>query len=161
MSLNTNQMSELRSRSYLLLNKKMDNEHVSTELETSAFEYIFEKYFFSKNFNITMFPEQFVEDYKKRILKIYHNIDKLENNNPSKFAKFTDKYISENLKNQINMSNVFTLPDYKNMLTDTLLKCGKCKKNTVIYETKQTRSADESETVFATCLNCENRWKFS
>jgi DNA-directed RNA polymerase subunit M/transcription elongation factor TFIIS len=44
--------------------------------------------------------------------------------------------------------------------TDTLLKCGKCKKNMVEYHELQTRSSDEPMTVFCHCLNCHKRWRF-
>jgi transcription elongation factor S-II len=42
-----------------------------------------------------------------------------------------------------------------------MFKCRKCKTWKTVYEQKQTRSADEPMTTFVTCLNCENRWKFS
>jgi DNA-directed RNA polymerase subunit M/transcription elongation factor TFIIS len=41
-----------------------------------------------------------------------------------------------------------------------LLKCGKCKSLKTDYTTMQTRSADEPATVFASCRNCGNRWRF-
>lgn len=37
--------------------------------------------------------------------------------------------------------------------------CGKCKKNKVTYYEQQTRSADESCTIFFQCLQCGHRWK--
>lgn len=43
----------------------------------------------------------------------------------------------------------------------TLLTCGKCKKNNIVYSEMQTRSADEPMTVFAFCQECGHRWKFS
>jgi DNA-directed RNA polymerase subunit M/transcription elongation factor TFIIS len=44
-------------------------------------------------------------------------------------------------------------------ITDSVLQCGKCKKNTVDYYEKQTRGADEPMTLFAHCLTCGNRWR--
>lgn len=44
-------------------------------------------------------------------------------------------------------------------ITDSVLQCGKCKKNSVDYYEKQTRGADEPMTLFAHCLNCGNRWR--
>lgn len=41
-----------------------------------------------------------------------------------------------------------------------LLQCKKCKSNKTDYYTLQTRSADEPATVYASCKNCGNRWKF-
>ncbi|CAF0848436.1 unnamed protein product [Brachionus calyciflorus] len=43
----------------------------------------------------------------------------------------------------------------------SLLTCGKCKKNNIVYSEMQTRSADEPMTVFAFCQECGHRWKFS
>lgn len=40
-----------------------------------------------------------------------------------------------------------------------LYTCFKCKKSECIYNEVQTKSADESMTVFVTCVNCENRWR--
>ncbi|SCZ91453.1 BZ3500_MvSof-1268-A1-R1_Chr1-2g01419 [Microbotryum saponariae] len=40
-------------------------------------------------------------------------------------------------------------------------QCGKCKQRRTMYYQMQTRSADEPMTTFVTCLNCNNRWKFS
>lgn len=42
-----------------------------------------------------------------------------------------------------------------------LFKCYKCKSDRTTYTQAQTRSADEPQTTFVTCLNCNNRWKFS
>ena len=44
-------------------------------------------------------------------------------------------------------------------ITNSVLKCGKCNKNTVDYYEKQTRGADEPMTLFAHCLSCGNRWR--
>ena len=38
-------------------------------------------------------------------------------------------------------------------------KCSKCKKNECVFYELQTRSADESMTIFVICLNCGKRWK--
>jgi transcription elongation factor S-II len=42
-----------------------------------------------------------------------------------------------------------------------MFRCGRCKKNNCTYFQLQTRSADEPMTTFVTCLECNNRWKFS
>lgn len=38
-------------------------------------------------------------------------------------------------------------------------KCSKCKKKECSYFELQVRSADESSTIFITCLNCAHRWR--
>ena len=40
------------------------------------------------------------------------------------------------------------------------LQCGKCKSRRVHRVEMQTRSADESATVFCQCADCGSRWKF-
>ena len=37
--------------------------------------------------------------------------------------------------------------------------CSKCHKNRTTYYTLQTRSMDEPETIFITCINCNNKWR--
>ena len=47
----------------------------------------------------------------------------------------------------------------KNISTTDQFKCGKCKKRECSYYELQIRSADESATLFITCLNCGAHWK--
>ena len=47
----------------------------------------------------------------------------------------------------------------KNISKTDQFKCGKCKKRECSYYELQIRSADESATLFITCLNCGAHWK--
>lgn len=47
----------------------------------------------------------------------------------------------------------------KKVAKTDMFKCGKCKKRECSYYELQVRSADESSTIFVTCLNCGNRWR--
>jgi DNA-directed RNA polymerase subunit M/transcription elongation factor TFIIS len=49
--------------------------------------------------------------------------------------------------------------DSKQVAKTDMFKCGKCKKRECSYYELQIRSADESSTIFVTCLNCGNRWR--
>ncbi|KAF8505325.1 transcription factor S-II-domain-containing protein [Gautieria morchelliformis] len=40
-------------------------------------------------------------------------------------------------------------------------QCGRCRQRKTRYFQRQTRSADEPMTIFVTCTNCGNKWKFS
>jgi DNA-directed RNA polymerase subunit M/transcription elongation factor TFIIS len=40
-----------------------------------------------------------------------------------------------------------------------LFKCGKCKQRKCSYYEMQVRSADESATLFISCINCKNKWR--
>jgi len=43
-------------------------------------------------------------------------------------------------------------------MTDSI-KCGKCKNNKISYQELQTRSGDESMTIFFTCIICGHKWR--
>nr|QOI90425.1 transcription factor S-II-related protein [Pyramimonas orientalis virus] len=47
----------------------------------------------------------------------------------------------------------------KQVAKTDMFKCGKCKKRECSYYELQIRSADESSTIFVSCLNCGNRWR--
>lgn len=50
--------------------------------------------------------------------------------------------------------------DFVKKTTKTdMFYCPKCKKNETSYYTMQCRSADESESVFISCLNCPHQWR--
>lgn len=44
--------------------------------------------------------------------------------------------------------------------TDSIFKCSRCKSRKVYHYQMQTRSADESMTVYCTCTECKKVWKF-
>jgi DNA-directed RNA polymerase subunit M/transcription elongation factor TFIIS len=68
---------------------------------------------------------------------------------PNKWDSFVDKKI----KKDDNIIN-----NRQNAKTDQF-KCAKCKKRECSYYELQVRSADESSTIFITCLNCGHRWR--
>lgn len=45
--------------------------------------------------------------------------------------------------------------------TEGLLQCGRCKSTNVIWEQRQTRSADEGMTIIAVCVKCSNKWRMT
>lgn len=49
--------------------------------------------------------------------------------------------------------------DMRQAAKTDLFRCGKCKKRECSYYEMQVRSADESSTIFVSCLNCGNRWR--
>lgn len=48
--------------------------------------------------------------------------------------------------------------DHAEAMTDQF-RCGRCKSRECSYYELQTRSADESMTIFITCIKCGNRWR--
>jgi len=118
----------------------------------------------------------FVFLYKKNYNKVYSNVS---NNKNAAFVIKKLKYGYWEPENIISMSHEELYPDMwedfiiKNKKKMDLLsldnkqqgsnmfRCGRCKKNNCTYFQLQTRSADEPMTTFVTCLECNNRWKFS
>lgn len=49
--------------------------------------------------------------------------------------------------------------DNRQIAKTDMFRCGKCKKKECSYYEMQVRSADESSTIFVSCLNCGNRWR--
>lgn len=63
----------------------------------------------------------------------------------------------DKVRNDIDEHDKFLIKPFE--VDEGVLECGKCNSNKTISYTKQTRSGDESTTVFAMCFNCNNRWK--
>jgi len=64
-----------------------------------------------------------------------------------------DKIKQENLHNSLGAE--------QQQAETEAFQCGRCKQRKCRYRQAQTRSADEPMTTFVTCVNCNNRWKFS
>lgn len=47
----------------------------------------------------------------------------------------------------------------KNVAVTDQFRCGKCKKRECTFFTMQTRSSDESETIFIRCINCGHQFR--
>ena len=52
----------------------------------------------------------------------------------------------------------YSYENHEMAMTDQF-KCGKCKSRQCVYREMQTRSADESATIFVRCCNCGATWK--
>ena len=84
----------------------------------------------------------------------------------------TQKDVLDKLKNKKYMWNDKTFQPIKNALEEKenfivcpfevaegALQCNKCGSKKTFSYSKQTRSGDESTTVFATCVECRASWK--
>ena len=102
------------------------------------------------------------DDYKQLILEIikYKKEGKnskelftiLKNN---KCLENTDEY--NHYRAKLKEHDGFLIKPFE--VDEGVLECGKCGSNKTISYTKQTRSGDESTSVFALCYNCNNKWK--
>ena len=151
------------------------NEENSTQLEKSIFEYSIN---LAKERNIIQSWDNniFKKIYINKARSIYTNlksdsyiknnelITKLEQNQivvsdiPSMsfqelFPQHWKKIMDEKYKRE-----KLLYEDQPEAMTDQF-KCGRCKKRKCSYFELQTRSADESMTIFITCIECGNRWK--
>jgi transcription elongation factor S-II len=131
----------------------------------------------SKNIERSWDSRMFKFLYKKNFIKVYSNITYnknatfvmnkllLGNWNPCDIITmpheelYPDLWEEVIIKNQRMMNKLSE--ENKPSSGTTMFKCGKCKKSNTTYFQLQTRSADEPMTTFVTCLECNNRWKFS
>ena len=93
---------------------------------------------------------RFIERLKENEFKP-HDIPSLDMTTvfPEKWTTILDK----RMKKEENFHNS------KQVAKTELFKYSKCKKRECSYYELQVRSADESSTIFVTCLNCGNRWR--
>lgn len=101
-------------------------------------------------------PKQYLKN--KYLLKLLQN--KKINPHEIPYMKNEDIYPDKwnNIKNILE-KKVEGLKHNKNISITDQFKCGKCKKRECSYYELQVRSADESATLFITCLNCNAKWK--
>jgi DNA-directed RNA polymerase subunit M/transcription elongation factor TFIIS len=120
--------------------------------------------------------KRFVHIYKGKARSVLANLDKTSYlQNTTLIDRLLDKEFVPHDISFMKPDNTFPekwndLMDLKykmeqNMLNDKQVaktdqfKCFKCKKNECSYYELQVRSADESMTIFVTCLNCGNKWR--
>ena len=150
------------------IDKKLNNEKASLNLEKGIFNYALKE---ADNRKIVKKWDNkfFVQIYLNHLKSILENlddkwIDAVNNEeiqshklafmthqefNHEKWSKLIDsKSKRDKNKFEVNMASA----------TD-LFVCRKCKNNKCTYYQMQTRSADEPMTTFVTCLTCGNRWK--
>jgi len=150
------------------LDKKLNNEKASVNLEKGIFNYTLkeaEQRKIVKKWD----NKQFVLIYQSHLRSILKNLnDKLisevndETLQPHKIAFMTHQELNhEKWAQLIDIKSKRDKNKFEvNMAaaTDTFT-CRKCKKNKCTYYQMQTRSADEPMTTFVTCIPCGNRWK--
>jgi transcription elongation factor S-II len=152
------------------LNKILDNPTKSSNLEVGIFNYSLKEAGHKKI--VKKWDNQyFVQIYTDRLRSIINNLK----NNAELLTSITSGEIKS--QNVAFMTHYELNPDkWKYLLeikskkdknkfetnieaaTDTFT-CRKCKGNKCSYYLLQTRSSDESTTIYVTCIECGNRWK--
>jgi transcription elongation factor S-II len=150
------------------INKKLENEKASTNLEKGIFNYALKEA--DQRKIVKKWDNKFfVQIYTTHLRSILNNLNEkwiTEINNgsvqPHKIAFMTHQELNHDLWSElIDAKSKRDKNKFETNLaaaTDTFT-CRKCKGNQCTYYQMQTRSADEPMTTFIFCLGCNNRWK--
>jgi transcription elongation factor S-II len=149
--------------------KIVDSSDLATNLEKGVFNFAIKEATIKKEVKKWENP-WFVQLYTDRLRSIYINLknpsilEQIKSGEllPQTFAFMTHQEMNpERWKELIEKKKLVDKNKYDTQLvarTD-MFTCGKCKSNRCTYYTMQTRSADEPETIFITCLDCGKNWK--
>lgn len=157
------------------LNTIIDDDFITTNVERGIYNYTIWK---SKTRCIWSSWENnlFKDIYVSKVLQILSNISpSTYTNSPSilnrlKNREFLPHMIAFMKCTELSPENWEVIISEKKKIDDmmceidfgqatTQFRCGKCRNNKTTYYTMQTRSADEPETIFITCLVCGKKWR--
>jgi len=169
-----NMDNDIRYQMIVLFTKLID-ESKATELEKGIFDFsvelskerniihswdnkLFKHIYINKSRSIftNLKSDSYIKnvDFKKKV-----ETDKIDINEIPKmsfqqlFPEHWKKMMDEKFKRDK------LLYEYQPEAMTDQFKCGRCKERKCSYYELQTRSADESMTIFITCICCGNRWK--
>ena len=166
---------KLRNKYVIFLNKELNNEKKSRQIEKSIYNNII-KYTKKNNIKRKWKNIHFKSLYISRIRSIYSNIkgdSYLKNKNFKK--KILNNEIDVTMISELSKYDIFP-ENWKDLIEEKMkkdklkyelkpeamtdiFKCHRCSGRSCTYYEVQTRSADEPMTQFFTCLDCKNRWK--
>lgn len=149
--------------------KIIGSDELATNLEKGVFNFAIKEATIKKEVKKWENP-WFVQLYTDRLRTIYINLktpqvlEQLQSGElkPQIYAFMTHQEMNpDRWKDLIEKKSLLDKNKYNTKLvarTD-MFTCGKCKSKKCTYYTMQTRSADEPETIFITCLDCGKNWK--
>jgi transcription elongation factor S-II len=151
------------------LNPILDDENMVLNLEKGIFNYSLQEAGFRKIVKKWENP-QFVQLYTDRLRTIYLNlknknlIEQLKSNEitPQGLAFMTHQEMNhEKWQDLMEKKRILDANKFNNNIqaSTNLFTCGKCKSKRCTYYSLQTRSSDEPETIFVTCLDCGKNFK--
>lgn len=160
---------EIREKARNAFRKSIKKEKVLLNLEIGIFNYSLQEASRKKEVKKWENPK-FVQIYSDRLRTIYINMkdEKILNalNSgelfPQTFAFMTHQEMKPEIwKELIEKKSRIDATKFDTNITarTDMFTCGKCKSKKCTYYTMQTRSADEPETIFITCLDCGKNWK--
>ena len=149
--------------------EKIQDETTSVNLEKAIYNYTINEANLRKIVKKWDNP-LFFQLYSDRLFSIYINMKnekiitalKSKELGPKTFAFMTHQEMNpDRWKELLEKKRMIDKSKYNTDLvanTD-MFTCSKCKSKKCNYYTLQTRSADEPETIFITCLDCGKNWK--
>jgi len=157
-------MEDVRDRTTKYILEKTGNKKNASVIEQSIFDYLV-----SNIVGFDLSDPEHENEYKYKARSILHNLDHI-------LPKLKDKTLGFKLKDIASQSKITLNPERwkthikrielnrkrtntKPQETTDQFRCGKCNDNKTTYYLRQTRSADEPETVFITCVSCGNKWR--
>ena len=157
-----------------LKNEGID-ETVAKDMEIGIYNWTL-KYADQNNIIKSWNDKLFMNTYINKSRSLLTNLDKTSYvGNQRLISRLNDKEFKPNQLPFMDMTNVFperwkdildmrlkqeqNFYNSKKVAKTDMFKCGKCKKRECSYYELQVRSADESSTIFVSCLNCGNRWR--
>ena len=160
---------EIREKARNAFRKSIKKEKVLLNLEIGIFNYSLQEASRKKEVKKWENPK-FVQIYSDRLRTIYINmkdekiLTALNSGEllPQTFAFMTHQEMKPEIWKELieKKSRIDATKFDTNVTARTdMFTCGKCKSKKCTYYTMQTRSADEPETIFITCLDCGKNWK--
>tara|TARA_Y100000992_G_scaffold265437_1_gene202794 strand:+ start:705 stop:1193 length:489 start_codon:yes stop_codon:yes gene_type:complete len=160
---------EIRDKARNAFRKNIPNERTVTNLEIGIFNYSLQEASRKKEVKKWENPK-FVQIYSDRLRSLFINMkdEKILNALkcgellPQTYAFMTHQEMKPEIwKELIEKKSTIDATKFDTNITarTDMFTCGKCKSKKCTYYTMQTRSADEPETIFITCLDCGKNWK--
>ena len=161
-------MHIVRKKTINYINNILNNQNKSKIIENSIYDWIIDYYKkIYTNFNIEILDHE--NEYKLKSKCIISNLTNIKDQIISNKLTYKLKDIAFKThielnpikwKNHIEKKNLaIKRANTAQQATTDQFRCTKCKTNKTLYYTLQIRGADEPETAFITCVNCDNKWR--